>query len=48
MGVNLDKPKNWKSDIALSVDLYNDWFLRFARELIATSVKQQLGMFNSC
>ncbi len=30
MGVNLDKPQNWKTDIALSVDLYNGWFLRFA------------------
>jgi XamI restriction endonuclease len=30
MGVNLDKPDRWKSDIARSVDLYNDWFMRFA------------------
>ena len=30
MPVNLDKPHLWKSDIALSVDLYNDWFMRFA------------------
>ncbi len=30
MGVNLDKPDRWKEDIALSVDLYNKWFLRFA------------------
>lgn len=30
MGVNLDKPKRWKDDIARSVDLYNDWFLKFA------------------
>lgn len=30
MPVNLDKPKNWKPDIATSVDMYNDWFMRFA------------------
>jgi hypothetical protein len=30
MGVNCDKPQRWKRDIALSVDLYNDWFLDFA------------------
>jgi len=30
MPVNLNKPQNWKSDVALSVDMYNDWFMRFA------------------
>lgn len=30
MAVNRDKPDRWKKDIALSVDLYNDWFLKFA------------------
>jgi type II restriction enzyme len=30
MPVNLDKPQNWKADIAASVDMYNDWFMRFA------------------
>ncbi len=30
MAVNRDKPDRWKADIALSVDMYNDWFLRFA------------------
>lgn len=30
MGVNLDKPQGWKEDIARSVDLYNEWFLKFA------------------
>jgi hypothetical protein len=30
MAVNLDKPQHWKEDIALSVDLYNKWFLKFA------------------
>ncbi len=30
IGVNADKPRRWKEDIARSVDFYNDWFLRFA------------------
>lgn len=30
MAINLDKPKLWKADIAQSVDMYNDWFLKFA------------------
>ncbi len=30
MPVNLDKPHQWKTDIALSVDMYNDWFMKFA------------------
>lgn len=30
MPVNMDKPHLWKSDVARSVDFYNDWFLRFA------------------
>lgn len=30
MAVNRDQPDLWKGDIALSVDMYNDWFLRFA------------------
>ncbi|HEX9712465.1 MAG TPA: XamI family restriction endonuclease [Actinomycetota bacterium] len=30
MAVNADKPTRWKDDIARSVDLYNDWFMRFA------------------
>ncbi len=30
MGVNLDKPRLWKEDITRSVDLYNEWFLKFA------------------
>ena len=30
MGVNLDKPQRWKADIVESVDMYNDWFMRFA------------------
>jgi hypothetical protein len=30
MGANLNKPHLWKEDIARSVDLYNEWFLKFA------------------
>ena len=30
MAVNSDRPDRWKSDIARSVDFYNDWFMRFA------------------
>lgn len=30
MPVNLDKPHLWKSDVAQSVDQYNQWFLQFA------------------
>lgn len=32
MAVNLDKPQRWKEDVALSVDMYNQWFLDFAPE----------------
>ena len=30
MIVNRDKPDRWKEDIAKSVDMYNEWFMRFA------------------
>lgn len=30
MPVNLDKVHQWKADIALSVDMYNAWFMEFA------------------
>ncbi|MEW5960259.1 MAG: XamI family restriction endonuclease, partial [Chloroflexota bacterium] len=30
MPVNANKPDRWKSDIAQSVDFYNDWFMNFA------------------
>jgi type II restriction enzyme len=32
MNVNRDKPDLWKADIVLSVDMYNDWFIKFAPE----------------
>ncbi|CCF85197.1 XamI family restriction endonuclease [Nitrolancea hollandica] len=28
--INADKPNLWKKDTALSVDLYNNWFIQFA------------------
>ncbi|MBI4227977.1 MAG: XamI family restriction endonuclease [Candidatus Omnitrophica bacterium] len=28
--VNADQPSRWKTDIAESVDFYNEWFIRFA------------------
>lgn len=30
MPVNSDKPRSWKADIVQSVDMYNDWFMKFA------------------
>jgi hypothetical protein len=30
MAVNRDKPDRWKTDVAQSVDMYNDWFMKFA------------------
>ncbi len=33
MGVNKDKPNRWKTDIAKSVDFYNDWFLQSAPQV---------------
>ena len=30
MAVNRNRPDRWKADIAQSVDMYNDWFIRFA------------------
>ena len=35
--VNRNKPDKWKEDIACSVDMYNDWFLRYAPEAYRTS-----------
>lgn len=30
MAVNRGKPDRWEADIAQSVDMYNDWFMKFA------------------
>lgn len=44
MAVNMDKPQRWKDDVALSVDMYNQWFLNFApkafRETRVDTTKQ--------
>lgn len=32
MAINADKPHLWKADVEKSIDLYNDWFMRFAPE----------------
>lgn len=37
MAVNLDKPQQWKADIAQSVDMCNDWFMRFAPDAFRTT-----------
>lgn len=37
MAVNRDKPDRWKQDITRSVDMYNDWFLRFAPQAYRTT-----------
>ena len=37
MAINKGKPDRWKQDIAQSVDMYNDWFMRFAPEAYRTT-----------
>ena len=37
MAINLDKPTRWKADIAESVDMYNDWFMKFAPQAFRTT-----------
>lgn len=37
MPVNLDKPQRWKADVTASVDMYNDWFMRFAPQAFRTT-----------
>lgn len=37
MAVNLDKPTRWKADIAKSVDMFNDWFMKFAPQAFRTT-----------
>jgi hypothetical protein len=40
MPVNLDKPQQWKADIIRSVDMYNDWFMKFAPKAFRTTRAQ--------
>jgi hypothetical protein len=35
--VNLDKTLQWKADVARSVDMYNEWFMRFAPDAFRTT-----------
>jgi len=37
MAVNRDKPDRWKTDIARSVDMYNNWFMNFAPKAFRTT-----------
>ncbi|MGH8503154.1 MAG: XamI family restriction endonuclease [Gammaproteobacteria bacterium] len=37
MAVNLNKPDRWKADISQSVDMYNDWFMKFAPSAFRTT-----------
>ncbi|MGH9444353.1 MAG: XamI family restriction endonuclease [Terriglobia bacterium] len=37
MAVNLNKPKQWKTDMVQSVDMYNGWFMRFAPQAFRTT-----------
>ncbi len=43
MAVNLDKPRRWKADIIRSVDMYNDWFMKFAPKAFRTTRIQTTG-----
>jgi len=43
MAVNSDKPQRWKEDIRQSVDLYNDWFIKFAPETFRATRKDTTG-----
>jgi hypothetical protein len=51
--INADKPTQWKTDIATSVDLFNTWFIEFApetyrntRAVTTASVEEALGRLN--
>ena len=37
MAVNIDKPHLWKKDIGASVDMYNNWFIKFAPKAYRTT-----------
>ena len=54
MSVNSDKILEWKPDIAQSVDMYNDWFMKFAPQAFRTTRLQTTkdvknnGIFIAC
>jgi hypothetical protein len=37
MAANLDKSNRWKTGISQSVDMYNDWFMKFAPSAFRTT-----------
>jgi type II restriction enzyme len=48
MGLNLDQPSKWKTDIVRSVDMYNDWFMNFAPEAFrSTRIKTTAAVIDS-
>lgn len=40
MPVNLNKPEQWKADVARSVDMYNAWFMKFAPHAFRSTREQ--------
>ncbi|MDE0480196.1 MAG: XamI family restriction endonuclease [Gammaproteobacteria bacterium] len=40
MAVNYHKPDRWNEDTARSVDMYNDWYMRFAPEAFRKTREQ--------
>ena len=42
--INADKPHLWKKDIIASVDLFNDWFLKFAPVAYRKTRRNTVGM----
>jgi hypothetical protein len=48
MAVNRDKPDRWKADVAMSVDMYNTWFIDFAPQAFReTRIKVTLDVASS-
>jgi hypothetical protein len=48
MAVNRDKPDRWKADVAMSVDMYNTWFIDFAPQVFReTRIKVTLDVASS-
>ena len=41
--INADKPHLWKTDIAASVDQFNQWFMRFAPEAFRSTRVNKAG-----
>ena len=43
MMINANKPHLWKTDIAASVDQFNQWFMRFAPEAFRSTCVKTAG-----